>query len=180
MDPASDRVVAQAHTDCRHPLKHAVMVCIDNVAQEQGEGAWTGKPSLLQGTSRDVKSSGGSGAGGEPDSASGPPPLKKPKKSGQYLCTGYDLYTTKEPCVMWVHCRNDFYEGPLHTIPPPIRRCAMALVHSRIGRVFYGTVDEAVGGLGFRYKIHTQQGINHHFDVYRGVLEQLCKQLYEA
>ena len=42
----------------------------------------------------------------------------------------------------------------------------MALVHSRIGRVFYGSKNPGAGGLGSQYKIHTQEGINHHFDVY--------------
>ena len=55
-----------------------------------------------------------------------------------------------------------------------VHRCSMALVHSRIGRVFYGCSDPATGGLGSQYKIHTQQGINHHFEVYSRVLEQQC------
>ena len=50
----------------------------------------------------------------------------------------------------------------------------MALVHSRIGRVFYGCLNPSTGGLGSQYKIHTQQGINHHFEVYSRVLEQQC------
>jgi len=62
-----------------------------------------------------------------------------------HLCNGLDLYTNIEPCVM----------------------CAMALVHSRIGRVFYLNKDPDFGGLGGRYKIHTQPGVNHHFDVFQ-------------
>ena len=29
-----------------------------------------------------------------------PPPTKRPKTTTQYLCSGYDLFSTKEPCVM--------------------------------------------------------------------------------
>ena len=43
----------------------------------------------------------------------------------------------------------------------------MALAHSRIGRVFYGHAEASTGGLGSQYKIHTQQGINHHFGVFK-------------
>ncbi|XP_013381410.1 probable inactive tRNA-specific adenosine deaminase-like protein 3 [Lingula anatina] len=69
------------------------------------------------------------------------------EKTAPYLCTGYDLYVTREPCVM----------------------CAMALVHSRISRVFYNTASES-GALGTKYKIHVQKGLNHHFEVYKDIL----------
>jgi len=45
----------------------------------------------------------------------------------------------------------------------------MALVHSRIGRVFYRNHTED-GALGTRYKLHTLSALNHRFDVYRCVM----------
>ena len=59
-------------------------------------------------------------------------------------------------------------------------RCAMALVHSRIRRVFYGCTDSVTGALGSRYKIHTQVGLNHHFEVFRGALEEKCRTVFEG
>lgn len=58
-------------------------------------------------------------------------------------------------------------------------RCAMALVHSRIRRVFYGCTDSVTGALGSRYKIHTQVGLNHHFEVFCDVLEEECRTIFE-
>ena len=45
----------------------------------------------------------------------------------------------------------------------------MALVHSRIGRVFYVNYSED-GALGTRYKLHSLTALNHRFDVYHCVL----------
>lgn len=133
VDPATETVVAVGH-DCRadHPLHHAVMVCIDLVARSQGGGCYSFDryPSCRF---------------APPDSDASAQP---------YICTGYDLYVTREPCVM----------------------CAMALVHSRIGRIFYGT-GSADGAFGTKYKIHSQKDLNHRFEVYKGVLHRQCEQL---
>ena len=59
-----------------------------------------------------------------------------------------------------------------------LERCAMALLHSRIRRVFYGCADNVQGALGSRYKIHTQTGLNHHFEVFYGILEDDCRHLF--
>ena len=66
-----------------------------------------------------------------------------------HLCTGCDAFITLEPCAM----------------------CAMALVHSRIHRVFYAIPSADQGALGSRFLVHTQPSINHHFQVVRGLLE---------
>ena len=47
----------------------------------------------------------------------------------------------------------------------------MALLHSRIGRVFYISHSED-GALGTRYKLHTMTALNHHFDVYHCILPE--------
>ncbi|XP_062258119.1 probable inactive tRNA-specific adenosine deaminase-like protein 3 [Platichthys flesus] len=140
VNPATQRVIAVGH-DCRgdHPLHHAAMVCIDLVARSQGAGCYSfdkypacSSASPTSDTSPDAEAS-----------------------AQPYICTGYDLYVTREPCVM----------------------CAMALVHSRIGRVFYGT-GSTDGAFGTKFKIHSQKDLNHRFEVYKGVLSRQCEDLH--
>ncbi|XP_021060648.1 probable inactive tRNA-specific adenosine deaminase-like protein 3 [Mus pahari] len=146
VDPASDRVLATGH-DCSSvasPLLHAVMVCIDLVAQGQGRGSCDLRHhpacSFTQATATQ-----GSRAGS----------VRKLDEDGlPYVCTGYDLYVTREPCVM----------------------CAMALVHARIQRVFYGAPSPD-GALGTRFRVHARPDLNHRFQVFRGILEDQCRQL---
>ena len=76
---------------------------------------------------------------------------------GQYLCTGYDVYCTREP---------DVYES-------------MALVHSRARRVVYGIADTRAGGLGGAgavRQVHSLPGTNHHYRVFSCCLPNIVTQ----
>jgi tRNA-specific adenosine deaminase 3 len=63
-----------------------------------------------------------------------------------YLCSGLDLYLTYEPDLM----------------------AAMALVHSRIRRVFFQHADPKMGALlSGRGHIHCLRSLNHHYRVFQ-------------
>jgi tRNA-specific adenosine deaminase 3 len=68
-----------------------------------------------------------------------------------YLCTDYDVFLTREPCTF----------------------CAMALLHNRVKRIFYGC-SCAHGALGSAFKLHTLPDINHRYEVFGGVMEKQC------
>jgi len=121
VNPNTGQVVTAGH-DCSsgHPLEHAVMVCIHQVA------------------AKDLS--------------------ENPSARGNYLCTGYHLYITREPCVM----------------------CAMAVLHSRFARAFFGAPNPQMGGLGGHTKLHTNPLLNHHFCAYWGPLRDECGRLYST
>jgi tRNA(Arg) A34 adenosine deaminase TadA len=62
-----------------------------------------------------------------------------------YLCSGLDLFLSEEPDLM----------------------SAMALVHSRIRRVYFRREDEAQGALSSSWRIHCLPSLNHHFRTFK-------------
>lgn len=151
VDPRDQRIVAIAR-GCSNinPVLHCPMVLIDHVAMTQGSGAWTydwefheefnGVPKeifeklnekyehLMFGAEKSVTSQDGDNLA----------------KYGPYLCTGYDIYLNREPCLM----------------------CSMALIHSRAKRIFFCKQNTANGALMSRIKLHTVKELNHHFEVF--------------
>ena len=65
------------------------------------------------------------------------------------------MYVTLEPCVM----------------------CAGGLWQSRIGRVVFGAHDPKGGALGSLYQTHSDQRLNHRYEVTTGVMAHECAQL---
>ena len=74
-----------------------------------------------------------------------------------YRLTGATLYVTVEPCLM----------------------CVGALVHARVGTVVYGTGEPKTGALSSAVQGLDTPGLNHRFDVIRGILEDDCRELIQ-
>ncbi|KAJ1483364.1 cytidine deaminase-like protein [Baffinella frigidus] len=153
----------------RHPLRHAAMCAIQQVAalhrerdgitigpssdatqRADGNASSNRKPAETLVIDLDQNEPGGGALVGEGGGAEG--------RDGQYLCTGYDVYLTCEPCPM----------------------CAMALVHARVRRVIFAVSNPAAGALGSRWAVHLQASLNHHYEVYRGLLASECPQFPPA
>lgn len=116
--PESGNVLATAHDDPSHPLKHSCMVLLDKVATSQGGGAWQ-------------QSSGCGIPASDVD-------------TGGYLLTGQDVYVSHEPCIM----------------------CSMALVHSRIRRVFF-CHPSPQGACRSLLRMNTVSEMNHTYQVFQ-------------
>lgn len=69
-----------------------------------------------------------------------------------------NLYVTLEPCLM----------------------CAGAIYQARIGKVFIGTKDPKAGAMGSLYSIHSDNRLNHSFEVESGLLEQQCQAILKT
>ena len=71
---------------------------------------------------------------------------------GNYRLPGCTLYVTLEPCTM----------------------CAGVRVHSRIGRLVFGTTDAKTGAAGSVLNLVQYAQFNHQLQVVSGVLAQEC------
>jgi tRNA(adenine34) deaminase len=74
---------------------------------------------------------------------------------GSYRLNDTTLYVTLEPCVM----------------------CASAIVHARVSRLVFGAWDPKAGAAGSTTNVFTLPAMNHHVDVFGGVLMDESAQL---
>ena len=77
---------------------------------------------------------------------------------GNYRLAGCDLYCTIEPCAM----------------------CAGALVHARIGTLFYGADDPKAGAVSSIISLLEVPAWNHRVQAVSGVLAEECGQLLRS
>jgi tRNA(adenine34) deaminase len=76
---------------------------------------------------------------------------------GSYRLNDTTLYVTLEPCVM----------------------CASAVVHARVRRLVFGAWDPRAGGAGSITNVFALPGLNHHVDVFGGVLMDECARMLQ-
>ena len=99
VDPEPDIILTRGHTNTKwHPLQHAVMKCIDEIAKIQGGGAFK-DPATVNRANDDKRRISIDIDGTAIEQESGAP-IEKRSKIESYLCTKYDLYMTHEPCIM--------------------------------------------------------------------------------
>jgi len=75
-----------------------------------------------------------------------------------YRLTGTTLYVTIEPCQM----------------------CVGAMVHARVSRVVFGTLEPKAGALESAMRAHEHPSLNHRLAVAGGVLEAECRAVLQA
>jgi tRNA(adenine34) deaminase len=68
------------------------------------------------------------------------------------------MYVTAEPCSM----------------------CASAMIHGRISRLVYGTLEPKFGAVASKLKLLQEKVFNHRIEVDQGILEEECSKILKA
>lgn len=164
IDPEEGKILAVAASRLdEHPMWHASMLAVDLVATLQGGGTWNiMKSPKSEASKRKHHEVTPLYYPASLDKFETPGDLvfcRKDKKknvkvesAGPYLCTGYWAVLLQEPCPL----------------------CAMALLHSRVSRIFYGVANPRTGILGSKAALHSIPGVNHRYQVWSSVLEDIC------
>lgn len=72
-----------------------------------------------------------------------------------YRLSDATMYCTVEPCMM----------------------CAGAMIHARLARLVFGTLDPKAGSAGSIYNVLTDPRLNHRVEVVSGIREDACAAL---
>jgi tRNA(adenine34) deaminase len=77
---------------------------------------------------------------------------------GNYRLNDTVMYVTTEPCPM----------------------CIFAMIHARISRLVFGTLEPKFGAVESRFSLLEKVGLNHHVEVTRGILEKECAEVLKS
>jgi tRNA(adenine34) deaminase len=84
------------------------------------------------------------------------------RKAGEvlrnYRLSDTVMYVTTEPCPM----------------------CISAMIHARISRLVFGTLEPKFGAVESRFKLLREKGLNHPLEVTRGILENECTEILKS
>jgi tRNA(adenine34) deaminase len=75
-----------------------------------------------------------------------------------YRLTEAVVYVTVEPCPM----------------------CVSAMVHGRISRLVFGSLEPKYGAVESKFRLLNNNGLNHRVKVDRGILEKECAEVLKA
>lgn len=78
---------------------------------------------------------------------------KASKKLDSWRLTGCEMYITLEPCSM----------------------CAGAIIHSRIDKIYIGTMDPKTGACGSVFNLLEDYTFNHHVEIETGMMQKECE-----
>jgi len=68
------------------------------------------------------------------------------------------MYVTTEPCPM----------------------CLSAMIHARVSRLVFGTLEPKFGAVESRFCLLKKNGLNHHVEVTGGILEKECSEILRS
>ena len=77
---------------------------------------------------------------------------------GNYRLNDTVMYVTTEPCPM----------------------CLSAMIHARVSRLVFGTLEPKFGAVESRFQLLRENGLNHHVEVTRGILEKECTEILKS
>lgn len=83
---------------------------------------------------------------------------KAGKALGNYRLKDTIMYVTVEPCPM----------------------CLSAMIHARVCRLVFGTLEPKFGAVESKFKLLRENGVNHCVEVTRGILEKECAEILKS
>ena len=83
---------------------------------------------------------------------------KGAKALGNYRLKDTIMYVTAEPCPM----------------------CLSAMIHARVSRLVFGTLEPKFGAVESRFCLLRKNGLNHHVEVTGGILEKECTEILKS